>query len=82
MCSRLYYAEKFRHLVEAALTVLETSGGTLDKKARFNFVKKRTKEIYEAQPEDIKAEVRQEIEKHAAALKEPEDGAVPTPRTI
>jgi hypothetical protein len=80
MFSRMYYKDKVQPTVQDELQRLEASGNAVKKDELINYVKRRTKEIYNSQPSDIQAEVREAIEEHARSLEHPnDDDSEPTP---
>lgn len=78
MFSRMYYKEKVQPIVQDELQRLEASGHGVKKDELINYVKNRTKEIYNVQPDEIKAEVQAAIEEHARSLQSPDDDSEPT----
>lgn len=79
MFSRMYYKEKVQPIIQDELQHLEASGNGVQKDDLINYVKSRTKEIYDAQSDDIKAEIHAAIEEHARSLEPPDDDAERTP---
>ena len=79
MFSWIYYKEKVQPIIQDELQCLEASGNGIKKDELINYVKGRTKEIYDTQPDDIKAEVQAAIEEHTQSLESPDDDSERTP---
>lgn len=79
MFSRMFYKEKVQPIIQDELQRLEASGNAVKKDELINYLKSRTKKIYDAQPDEVKAEVQAAIDEQAQSLESPDDNSEPTP---
>ena len=68
MFSRMYYKEKVQPIVNAELERLEAEGIKTKRGKTLSIIKKKLREVYNIQSDDIKAQVLVELEEHAKSL--------------
>jgi hypothetical protein len=68
MFSRMYYKEKVQPIVNAELERLEAEGIKMKRGKTLSIVKKKLREVYDLQSDDIKAQVCVKLEEHAKSL--------------
>jgi len=64
----MYYKEKVQPIVNAELERLEAEGIKTKRGKTLSIIKKKLREVYNIQSDDIKAQVLVELEEHAKSL--------------